>query len=78
MAKKEYVIVRGQVKQGTEFLQPGATVSLDEAEAKAMDPQGTCFMEKAKHDAHARAEKAAAAELAKAEAPKAEAPKGGK
>lgn len=62
---KDYVVVKGSVKQGSAFIGVGKAIALEEAEAKLMDPQGVALMPKAKWDAQQRAKAAAKAELDK-------------
>lgn len=57
---REFVILKGSVKQDGEFKGPGETVKLDVDEAKKMDPQGSTLVEKSKHEAKEAGKKAAA------------------
>lgn len=67
MATKTYVVVHGSVKlDGSTVCGPGEEIQLEESEAKKMDKDGTCFVEKGKHDAVKRGDAAKQAELDKA------------
>lgn len=63
MSQKDYVITHGSIKQGGAYLGIGEVLSLDSAEAAKLDPQGSCLLEKSKHEAKKRAAAAAQAEL---------------
>jgi len=50
----DFLITKGQFKQGKKFLQPGDTITLDPKEAKRMDPEGICLKTKDQLDKEAK------------------------
>ena len=66
----QFKILHGCIKVGEHYKAVGDVVELSEAEAKAMDPAGTCLKAKADYEAEQLGEKAKVEAIATALKPR--------
>lgn len=68
MPNRDYIITHGSIRQDNKNKLVGEFITLDEAQAQLMDPDGTCLKLKAVHEAEQLGEAAKQGALKKAQA----------